>query len=188
MMKDEILKKLKEDEELLFYGVSDVSKTSKQNGRFLLAIVILIIFWICFIVVVRRQIRWDDRILASLLALIILTILVFYGIIYNNFLKNKNVNSEYFVTNQRIIVYNASVGFSIGNIFDISNISISREKNNYGDVLFILFRNSSNGEKSSNKICFEGVENPRKIVDIICNINSNIRIFDDRPTIMGKKI
>ena len=93
-MKDEILKKLKEDEELLFYGVSDVSKTSKQNGRFLLAIVILIIFWICFIVVVRRQIRWDDRILASLLALIILTILVFYGIIYNNFLKNKNVNSK----------------------------------------------------------------------------------------------
>ena len=39
-----------------------------------------------------------------------------------------------------------------------------------------------------NVMSLEGVENPRKIAELISNINKNIPIYDDRPTIMGKKI
>ena len=39
-----------------------------------------------------------------------------------------------------------------------------------------------------NGIGFEGVENPRKIVTIIRNINNNIHIYDDKPVIMGKSL
>lgn len=34
---------------------------------------------------------------------------------------------------------------------------------------------------------FEGVENPRKIVTLICEVNNRIHIYDGRPTVMGKK-
>ena len=43
-------------------------------------------------------------------------------------------------------------------------------------------------EQMKNGMSFKGVENPREIVAVICDINKNINIYDDRPTIMGKKI
>ena len=39
-----------------------------------------------------------------------------------------------------------------------------------------------------NGMSFEGVKNPREIVAKICDINNKIHIYDDRPTVMGKKI
>lgn len=35
---------------------------------------------------------------------------------------------------------------------------------------------------------FEGVKNPRDIVFTICDMNNKIHIYDDIPTINGKKI
>ena len=34
---------------------------------------------------------------------------------------------------------------------------------------------------------FEGIENPRKIVALISDINKKIHIYDDKIVVMGKK-
>lgn len=39
-----------------------------------------------------------------------------------------------------------------------------------------------------NGMSLEGVENPRKIVALISDINNRIHIYDDRPIVMGKKL
>ena len=72
-------------------------------------------------------------------------------------------------------------------ISDIECVQILREKNNYGDII-LNFSADSLIQKMKNVMSLEGVENPRKIVELISNINKNIHIYDDRPTIMGKKI
>ena len=45
-MKNEFTNKLTEDEKILFHSISNVSKTNKQFGRFLLGAVLLSLFWI----------------------------------------------------------------------------------------------------------------------------------------------
>ena len=112
---------------------------------------------------------------------------MFYGLIYNIFLKYKNKNNEYFVTNKRIAIYNLKNGLRIENISDIEHIDITREKNNYGDLMFNFYANNLIEQMKSGMV-FGGVENPREIVEIICSINSNIHIYDDKPVIMGKKL
>ena len=67
-----------------------------------------------------------------------LTICLIYGLIYNTFIKYKNKNNEYFVTNKRIAIYNSKSGFRIENICDIEHIGIVREKNNYGEEVKAL--------------------------------------------------
>ena len=39
-----------------------------------------------------------------------------------------------------------------------------------------------------NGMSFEGIKNPREIVATICDINNKILTYDDRPTVLGKKI
>lgn len=183
-MENEFINKLEENEKLLFYGVSDVSKTDKQYDRFLLFFLILILFWKVTIPNIKKQGILDFNVLIILIVLSILTISFIYGLVRNILLKCKN---EYFVTNKRIALYNSKKGFRIENISDIEHIGISREKDNYGDITFNFFANSLI-EQIINGMEFIGIENPRKIVEIICDINKGIHVYDDRPTIMGKKI
>jgi hypothetical protein len=189
-MKNEFLKKLEKDEKLLFYGVSDVSKTSKQFGRILLLMIVLIIFWIVFILGLKEDNQNFFNVLGNItmvMVFIFLTLCLLYGFVYNVFLKYKNKGNEYFVTSKRIALYDSKNGFMIRNIFDIEHIGIVREKNNYGDITF-HFRSNSVLEQLKNNFIFEGIENPRTIVKIITDINKNVHVYDDKPTIMGKKI
>ena len=186
-MKNEFINNLEENEKILFHGVSNVSKTSKQYGRILLIFVILLIFWILLISSMQTENILSMKFLASLLALILLTIGSIYGTIYNMFFKYKNKNNEYFVTNKRIALYNQKKGFRIENISNIEHIGIAREKNNYGDISFNFYANSL-AEQMKNGMSFEGIENPREIVALIASINNNIHIYDDIPTIMGEKM
>ena len=176
-MEEEFITKLDKDERILFHGFSDVSKTSKQYFRFLLALLVLLLFFILNIIVIKIF-GATIEIVISFIILCILTISLLYGLIYNIFLKHVNKNNEYFVTNKKIALYNSKNGFKMG---------IVREKKNYGDLIFNFYANNLI-EQMKNGIGFEGVENPRKIVTIICNINNNIHIYDDKPVIMGKSL
>lgn len=186
-MKNEFINKLEDNEKILFYGASDVSKTSKQYSRFLLGFAILILFWIIIIKGIKSEGLLNINILMIFLTLCILTICLIYGAIYNTFFKYKNKNNEYFVTNKRIAMYNSKDGFRIENISDIEHIGIAREKNNYGDISFNFYE-SNLIEQIKNGMSFEGIENPRKIVALISDINNDIHIYDDRPKSMGEKI
>ena len=186
-MKNELINKLDEDEKILFHGFSDVSKTSKQYSRFLLGFIVLLLFWILIIMGIQSEGILNFKILVIFLTLCILTICLIYGLIYNVFLKYKKKNNEYFVTNKRIALYNSKNGLKIENISDIEHIRIAREKNNYGDISF-NFNANNLIEQMKRGMGFEGVKNPRKIVATICEINSKIHIYDDRATVMGKKI
>lgn len=186
-MKNEFINMLEENERILFYGVSDVSKTNKQYGRLLLMFVFLILCWFLLISGVRSEGIFNLKAIICFSTLVLLTISLFWGFIYNIFLKYKSKNNEYFITDKRVVLYNQKKGFVMDNIFNIEYIDISREKNNYGDVLF-SFRDVNLMEQMKNGICFEGVENPRRVVEIIKSINSQVYISDDRPIVMGKKI
>lgn len=187
-MKNEFINKLEENEELLFYGVSDVSKVSKQFGRFLLGVVILLLFWTLIIILIRNGlILLNSNIFMFVIILGILTICLIYGLVYNILLKYKSKNNEYFVTNKRIALYTSKNGFRIEKISDIEYMGVTREKNNYGDISFNFYANNLI-EQIKNSMGFEGVENPRNIISLISNINNRINIWDDRPTVMGKKI
>lgn len=186
-MKNEFINKLDENEEILFYSVSSVDKTSKQYGRLLLGFITLLLFWILIIIGIKSEKILNFEILIVFLTLIILTICLIYGLVYNMFLKYKNKNNEYFITNKRIASYNSKKGLRIENISDIEYIGIVREKNNYGDIIFSFYANNLI-EQMKNNMSFEGVENPRKIVDLIRNINNKINIYDDRPRVIGKRI
>ena len=105
-MNNEFINKLENDEKILFHEFSDVSKTSKQYGRFLLAFIVLLLFWALTIIGIQSNGILNFKILVIFLTLCILTICLFYGLIYNVFLKYKNKNNEYFVTNKRIAIYN----------------------------------------------------------------------------------
>jgi hypothetical protein len=185
-MEEEFITKLDKDERILFHGFSDVSKTSKQYFRFLLDLLVLLLFFILNIIVIKIF-GATIEIVIIFIILCILTISLLYGLIYNIFLKHVNKNNEYFVTNKKIALYNSKNGFKMGNISNIEHIGIVREKKNYGDLIFNFYANNLI-EQMKNGIGFEGVENPRKIVTIICNINNNIHIYDDKPVIMGKSL
>ena len=186
-MKKELINKLDVDEKILFYGFSDVSKTSKQYCRFLLGFIVLLLFWILTIMGIQSNGILNFKILVIFLTLCILTICLIYGLIYNVFLKYKKKNNEYFVTNKRIALYNSKNGLRIENISNIEHIGIAREKNNYGDLSFNFYANNLI-EQIKNGMSFEGVKNPREIVAAICEVNNKIHIYDDRPKVMGKNI
>ena len=92
-MKDEFINKLDADERILFYGSSDVSKTSKQYSRFLLGFIVLLLFWILIIMIIQSEGMLDFKIFAIFLVLCLLTICLVYGLIYNVFnIKSKIMN------------------------------------------------------------------------------------------------
>ena len=186
-MYNEFINKLEENEKILYYGVSNIRKTSKQYFRFLLGFVVLILFWILIIAAIKSNSILNLNILIYFIILCVLTVCLLYGLIYNIFLKYKKKNSEYFITNKRIALYNLKTGFRIESISDIESIGIIREKNNYGDLIFNFYA-SNLIKQLKNAMNFEGVENPRKIVTLICEVNNRIHIYDDRPIVMGKKI
>lgn len=186
-MYNEFINKLEENEKILYYGASNVSKTSKQYCRFLLVFVVLLAFWILAINYIKNNSIFNLKIVMYFVTLCLLTICLLYGLIYNLFLKYKRKNSEYFITNKRIALYNTKNGFRIKNISDIEHIGIAREKNNYGDIFF-NFYGSNLIKQMKDAMTFEGVENPRKIVTLICKVNNRIHIYDDRPIVMGKKL
>lgn len=186
-MKKEFINKLDVDEQILFHGFSNVSKTNKQYGRFLFGFFVLSLFWMLTIINIKNYSVLSFKILITFITLCILTICLIFGLIYNMFFKYKNKNNEYFVTNKRIALYNLKNGFRIENISNIERIGIFREKNNYGDIFFNFYANNLIDQIKSG-MSFEGIENPRDVVTIICGINNNIHIYDDKPVVMGKKI
>lgn len=188
-MEKEFITMLDKDEEILVHKYADVSKTSKQYKRFLLGFIVILLFGLLTIVGTKssRAFSFDFRILMAFGVLIILAGCLLWGFFYNTFFKYKNKNNEYFVTNKKVALYNPKKGFRVENISDIVSIGIFREKNNYGDISF-NFSAKDLIDQMKKVMEFEGIENPREIVSIICKINNKIHTYDDRPTIMGRKV
>lgn len=186
-MKNEITKLLENDEKLLFYGKAHVSKTDKQYGRIILISVILMLFWKVILIGIKNGNIDVIGSIAMVFILILLTLGILYGLIYNMFLKYKNKYNEYAVTSKRVVLYTIKDGFRFENISDIEHIGIGREKNNYCDITF-NFKADTLLNLIKNTMCFEGIENPREVVNQISEINSNIHIYDDIPTKNGEKI
>lgn len=171
---------LENDEKILFHEKADVKQTNKQTLRYILAAVLLIIFWIIVVKSISINQRIDFSISMIIFALFIVSIVLIYGFIYNNLLKYKNRNNEYYVTNKRIILDNSKKGRICKDISDIERVGIYKEKNNYGDIVFNIYSESFY-QSIKNSISFEGIRNPREIVNKIKEINENIQIYDDKP-------
>ncbi len=170
-----------EDEYILFHGFTVFGKTDKQYDRFLLFLIVLSLIWILVITNIKRFLAENFFLLIIVIPfLILMTVLIFYGLINNMFLKYRNKGSEYFITNKRVALNSRKKGLKTGNISDIYNISISNEKNNYGDIGFVFYGDSLI-EMCKTEIAIEGIYNPREIATAIYEINDSISITDDVP-------
>lgn len=179
-MDKEFLKNLDGDEELLYSGFACVTKTDKQILNFVMGIVLLIIFWLLFFMGLRNSHGLKFELIVMLIVLVIISISFLYGFFYNICLKYRSKNNQYFVTNKRIAVNNPKIGIRIEDISSIERIGIIRERDNYGDMVFNFYsENILNSMRNS--MSFEGVEYPRRVLEIIKGINSNIYVYDDKP-------
>lgn len=183
-----------DDEKIIYQNKAHTTKTDKQIWRILLMFFVIGLFW--FLLYIEKD--STNNLTIAFIVILILTLFILYGVIYNFILDIKDKNNEYFVSNKRIFVYNKKNGFSFNYIDKITVISIAREKDIYGDLKF-HFDLSLNNPISSidnmlkNKdnvriITFTGCENPRHLVYLISKMKNNIHIYDDHITIMGKKI
>lgn len=170
-----------EDEYMLFHGFTVFGKTDKQYGRFLLLFMVLSVFWILVITNIKRFLAENFFLLLIVVPfLIFMTVLMFYGLINNMFLKYRNKGSEYFITNKRVALNSRKKGLKTGSISEIYSIGISNEKNNYGDLGFVFYGYSI-AEVCKTGFTIEGIYNPRKIAEAIYEINDSISITDDVP-------
>ena len=186
-MYDEFIKKLESDEKLLYYGKASVEKVAKQVIRKIFVSLILICFWIVFFNFLKYNLNIEFNTTVIFIVLLVLSISIAYGILYDIFLKFKNKNNEYFVTNKSITLYNTKKGWISRKISDIERIGITNEKGNYANLTFVFYGENLT-DMIKGTVSFEGVESPREILERIRTINSNIIVYDDRPTVMGRKV
>lgn len=185
-MNNEFIEKMEEDEKLLYHGKANVNETSMQLFRFILVFVVLAGFWLLVNLGMKNEGGLTLKGVVMYVFLSIITLAIIYAFIHNTLLKHAKNNNEYFVTNKRVAVYNPKNGLKEGYIENIEHLGINREKSNYGNIV-LNFKGSNLLEQIKSSITFDGIENPRRITQIIIDINENIHVYDDRPTVMGKK-
>lgn len=178
---------LEQDETVLWSGMAHVEKTSNQFLRFLLMLVVLFVFWFLFIIGVNQEKIVDFGLIIFFLILLLLTVFLIYGLIYNMSLKHRNKDNKYWITDKRVILLNVKNGIKKEYISNIEYLGIAREKNGYGDIIFSSYGNNLM-EQIKSGFSFEGVENPRGVVRLIIERNSKISIYDDKTTFLGKKL
>lgn len=128
-MCNEFINKLEKDEKILFHEFSDISKTSKQYCRFLLGFVVLLLFWILAINGIKNEGILKFKNLVIFVTLCILTICLFYGLIYNVFLNIKRKIMNILLNKiKRTALYNSKNGLRIENISNIEHIGIEEKK------------------------------------------------------------
>lgn len=184
-MNEEFKKCLENEEKVLYVSKAYVNKVAKQPLRMLLGILVLGIFWALILNVKKAE--FDMEYLFIFSVLILLTVIFIYSAIYNICLKYKNKANEYLVTDKKVAVYNKKRGLVSRKISEIERIGITNEKGKYGNLIF-NFTSDSLLESVKSSIAFEGVENPRNIIESIIIENNTISVYDDKPKIMGRKI
>ena len=124
------------------------------------------------------------RFIVILFIFIILFIVALYGLIYNLFIHDrKNKNYLYLLTEKHLIIAKDNIIIRNEEIASFNSVQICREKNNYGDLIFlnINFGNIlSNVFSKQNKMELLGVENLREMVNLLLAINPDIYISDDK--------
>lgn len=188
-MKNEF--KLLEGEKIIYEGdCSNVKKTNRHVGRAMLGIAFLL-----YLDYLMLTTTIDFPSIIITLVLILMTICLLYGIIYNLFIYNRTNDEKYFITDKRIILIKKGK-VKYGFLDNLSRIGITGEKNNYSDMTFI-FKNENleeyveNGigfnikdllEQFKSVILFKAVYKPRVIVEELLKINNEIQLYDDKPT------
>ena len=139
-MDEKIFNILENNETILYESIANVRKTNNQTFRFIIAVGTLIIFWGLFIIGVKNDYINFLNIIIFIITLIIISLGLLYGILYNLIIRYTHKNNKYFVTNERIISYNPKKGFKAKIISDIEHLGITREKDNYGDLTFSFMK------------------------------------------------
>lgn len=168
------------DEEILYKGVAVPGKGSKS----LLGIIIMIAVCLVPIIAISEfsQIGISMMIVMAI-ALLFIGIAV-YAFIYNFILKNRKIKGqEYFITNQRAIIYSSKKNeFKIGYLNRFDEFRVDNEKDNFGDVYMGIVADKNNNSEENlelirdtllnpdkdnmNTIYFELVENPYQVMKI----------------------
>lgn len=175
---------LQKEEEILYSGNANPSKTTKQIFRLILGYILMVLFlFITIKYIENKSILEYFIILLEIIMIIFLT----FGLFNKVILNFRHKNNKYYITNKRIIKLYSKNKIKFGNIFELKAVAVIKQKNNYAD-LDIIFDGKNLYDISKKAICFEGVENPKEIIKIILQINDKIIIEDDSPIFMGKKI
>ncbi len=168
------------NEKIIFKSVAKPQNSSKQIGRWLLIMFTLGLLYYFYSL-------WKITGLLNVLILfifIILFIVALYGLIYNLFIHDrKNKNYLYLLTEKHLIIAKDNIIIRNEEIASFNSVQICREKNNYGDLIFlnINFDNIlSNVFPKQNKMELLGVENLREMVNLLLAINPDIYISDDK--------
>lgn len=187
---------LNSDEVILYQGKSNVSNISKNIMGELFIIFVTIIFDIVLFV-------FPSKLLLGLIAVGIFQILCVWSIFNTLFLKKgKVIDNLYCITNIRAIKYDLKSGILyFGYLANYSNNYVINEKNGYGDLVLKISGNHdklefdgvdlitfSKNVTSINRhpkldnmpfINFEGIENPRAVLDIVNNAKSKLQNIDN---------
>ena len=186
-----INKILEENEEVIYKSKANPDKTSMQLFRFvMLALVLAVFYYGFFFTDAVRNAGWP----LGVAVLLILTGFTIYGLLDAILLKHRRKNEKYYITNKRVILIDRGKHkVEFNNIADIEFIQIGREKGEYGDIIFAFDIDLTNEDVQSvvvaiyqliaKKIAFSGVQNPRKVAEIIKTYHPNpdlVHVVDDK--------
>lgn len=169
---------LENDEKILAEGQSNPNLVDKQYSRMILIGIVLVILWIVSIIN-YTDVEVEKRTPGFIVITFLMTIAAVYAFIHSTILIKKRENEVYYVTNKRIFIVKENT-ISEKNILDIEHIGISKEKNEYGNIVFSFYGNSLY-ESTIKTMSFIGIHYPRKIVQTITEINNKIHVYDDKP-------
>ena len=168
---------LENNEKILAEGQSNPNMVDKQYSRMILMGIVLVIIWIVLIISYKEKPNMETT--GFIVITFLITIAVVYAFIYSAILIKKRENEVYYVTNKRIFIVKGNTTLE-KNILDIEHIGISKEKNEYGNIVFSFYGNSLY-ESTIKTMSFVGIHYPRKIVQTITEINNKIHVYDDKP-------
>lgn len=167
------------NEQILYKGAAVPKKSSKN----ILGSVVILIYLISLLLALIdiNTFNFIGLIMQNVIIIVIVCLILVVTIcnlIYTLFLKNNKINNQqYFITNQRAIIYSKkNTEYKIGYLNEFDDFVVNNEKNNIGDVYmksipesnYNLFKHLFKPDKNNmSVIVFEAVENPHQILEMV---------------------
>ena len=129
------------NEQILYQGRAEPGKGGKSSKSLFIVLIMLIIIQIIMIASIQSNTPGGSGGISLNFIIIFLTtiafeILIIYGIVYDLFLKKKEIKNVYYcLTNKRALEFDEKTNvLRFGHLIYYEEIKIYNEKNNYGDV------------------------------------------------------
>lgn len=165
------------DEEIIFKGKANVEKVDKKIKEYFIFLVVLITSLVAMFYIFVHNKNFNVILITNIL--IGMLVVIIWSIFHNYSLMKKNKGAQYLITDRRIIVKYMNCDAIEKNIADISYVGVSREKNNFGNMMF-TFKEDNISESIKGSIEFWGIESPRAIVKEILKIVPSITTYDEK--------